>query len=270
MCTPLMTAAWLTLPGVLAALLAGVTAALLVPSPARQLARARADPKASAAKGPVPPWRGWLSARPDAAPAPRRIAVAVAGGVAVGLGLRALGVPGAVSMAVVPVVVAAVVVALGKLEPRTAQRRRERLARDLPHALALMSACLHAGMPLRSAVGAVAESFEGPVGEDLSQVLALMNLGTGDAEAWATLRDSPEWRPAAMDLTRSFESGTRTVEVLLQHARDATTRRHAAIEISAKAVGVRSVLPLMTCFLPAFLLLGVVPAVASALLNAFP
>ena len=35
------------------------------------------------------------------------------------------------------------------------------------------------------------------------------------------------------------------------------------------AVGVRSVLPLMTCFLPAFLLLGVVPTVASAVLHAF-
>jgi hypothetical protein len=32
---------------------------------------------------------------------------------------------------------------------------------------------------------------------------------------------------------------------------------------------VRSVLPLMTCFLPAFLLLGVLPTVVSAVLHAF-
>jgi hypothetical protein len=35
-------------------------------------------------------------------------------------------------------------------------------------------------------------------------------------------------------------------------------------------VGVRSVLPLMICFLPAFLLLGVLPSVVSAILKAFP
>jgi hypothetical protein len=32
---------------------------------------------------------------------------------------------------------------------------------------------------------------------------------------------------------------------------------------------VRSVLPLMTCFIPAFLLLGVVPTVVSAVVQAF-
>ena len=35
----------------------------------------------------------------------------------------------------------------------------------------------------------------------------------------------------------------------------------AAAEERARRVGVRSVLPLMTCFLPAFLLLGVVPII---------
>jgi hypothetical protein len=33
---------------------------------------------------------------------------------------------------------------------------------------------------------------------------------------------------------------------------------------------VRSVLPLMTCFIPSFMLLGIVPAVVSAVFNALP
>ena len=33
---------------------------------------------------------------------------------------------------------------------------------------------------------------------------------------------------------------------------------------------VRSVVPLMMCFIPSFLLLGIVPAVVSAVLNALP
>ena len=44
--------------------------------------------------------------------------------------------------------------------------------------------------------------------------------------------------------------------------------RHGQVEEAARRVGVRSVLPLMVCFIPAFLLLGIVPTVASAVLNA--
>jgi pilus assembly protein TadC len=41
--------------------------------------------------------------------------------------------------------------------------------------------------------------------------------------------------------------------------RDARVRAEAA----ARSAGVRAVLPLVACFLPAFLLIGVVPVVAS-------
>jgi hypothetical protein len=37
----------------------------------------------------------------------------------------------------------------------------------------------------------------------------------------------------------------------------------------ASIVGVRSVLPMMICFIPSFMLLGIVPAVISAIFNAF-
>jgi pilus assembly protein TadC len=59
------------------------------------------------------------------------------------------------------------------------------------------------------------------------------------------------------------------VAALRSHAAAARERRRAALQQAARAVGVRSVLPLTTCFLPAFLLLGIVPTVASAVLHAF-
>jgi hypothetical protein len=37
----------------------------------------------------------------------------------------------------------------------------------------------------------------------------------------------------------------------------------------AKGVRVRSVLPMIMCFIPSFMLLGIVPAVVSAVFNAF-
>jgi hypothetical protein len=37
----------------------------------------------------------------------------------------------------------------------------------------------------------------------------------------------------------------------------------------AKGVRVRSVLPMIMCFIPSFMLLGIVPAIVSAVFNAF-
>ena len=91
-----------------------------------------------------------------------------------------------------------------------------------------------------------------------------------DAVAWRALRDHPTLGPAAVDFARSVESGTMLAETLLHHARSARLARRSDIEASAKAVGVRCVLPLMLCFLPAFLLLGVIPTVVSAFVANVP
>ncbi len=154
---------------------------------------------------------------------------------------------------------------LGRLEPSAAKRRREQLIMETPQALDLMAACLAAGMPIRTAGRAVAGAFSGPVGDDLDRALALAELGTSDAQAWLALRDHPQLGPAAQDLARSVESGTMMVEGLRHHAATARESRRAALLVRARGVGVRSVLPLMTCFIPSFLLLGVVPTVVSAL-----
>lgn len=255
----------------LAALLVGLAAALWVTSPARVVSRADGVAAEDVGRAGPATALAWLQGRPDAPSLSRRAALALVAAVAVGVGMQAGGDRLAVvGWALAPVVMTVCVVVLGRLEPSRTRRRREQLRADLPHALELMSACLAAGMPLRAAASAVAGCFEGPVADDLHQVLALVNLGTSDIEAWASLGSSPEWRPTVVDLVRSVESGTMMVEVLVHHARDARRARSAAIEVRAKAVGVRSVLPLMVCFLPAFLLVGVIPTVASALLNALP
>ena len=54
-------------------------------------------------------------------------------------------------------------------------------------------------------------------------------------------------------------------EVLEVHAAEARALRRARREMAARTVGVRSVLPLVCCFLPAFILVGVVPIIAATL-----
>lgn len=257
-------------PGsVLAALLAGLAVALFINSPPAAVSRAlsRGSDVDGSPKAVLLPR--WVRPRPDAASPGQRALVASMGGIAVGLALRALGGEfEQLGWVVIPIMAVVGTVVLGRLEPGASRRRQQRLIGDLPQALELLSACLAAGMPPRQATSAVASSFDGPVAEDLGQVMSLVNLGVSDAEAWRVLRSHPQWGAAAIDLARSVESGTMMVEALVHHARQARNDRRAALEVRAKAVGVRSVLPLMTCFLPAFMLIGVVPTVASAVMTA--
>ena len=100
-------------------------------------------------------------------------------------------------------------------------RPRDRLGRPLvegPQALELLAACLAAGLPARTACSAVVQSFDGPVADDLGQVLSLMELGVADVDAWRVLDDHPQLGLAAADLARSVESGTSMVEGLQHHA----------------------------------------------------
>lgn len=219
-------------------------------------------------------WSGklqWLlTGRSDAPPLRRRLPVGLAAGASLGaLGWLRLDI-GASALLVGAVTVLAAVLTLGWLEPGATRRRRAQLVVDTPQALDLMSACLASGLPLRSAAEAVVAVMDGPVAEDLHEVMAATRLGSGDVEAWLGLRSHPELGPAATDLARSCESGTMVVEALNEHARLAREKRRAAVQLRARVVGVRSVLPMMICFLPAFLLIGVVPAVGSAILGAFP
>lgn len=145
------------------------------------------------------------------------------------------------------------------------RRRRRALVAQLPGCLDLLAAALDAGVPLRAAVAHVAELAPEPSAGLLRGVLAHLEIGRSDAQAWTTLRADPVWGGTARDLARCADSGAAIAAVLSVHAADARARRRAQREAAARTTGVRSVLPLVCCFLPAFVLVGVVPIVAATL-----
>lgn len=215
-----------------------------------------------------PPSTRWLSGRPDAVPLARRLGLGVALGAVAALLAQRVGLPPVWAWPAAPLVAVGVVVGLGRIEPQAARQRRQVLVLQTPQALELMASCLAAGLPVRAACGVVVDAFDGPVAEDLGRVRSSTDLGVPEAQAWLQLADHDQLGPAAADLARSVESGTLLVDTQRHHAVQARARREAALQVVARGVGVRSVLPLMTCFIPAFLLLGVVPTVASALARA--
>jgi pilus assembly protein TadC len=251
----------------LCAAFTGLAVLLLLRHPAGQLRRmTRGRSKLAAV---VAPMLRLLRGRADAPPLIRRLLLSMVGVLALGLAAARIdGWLGGSLWFALPVVAATGVLGLGWLEPRSARRRREQLIMEVPQALELMAACLVAGLPARTACAAVVRTFDGPVADDLGQVLALLELGVGDVAAWQALRDHPHLGLAAADLARSVESGTSTVQGLRHHAAAAREVRRSELQVLARAVGVRSVLPLMMCFIPSFLLLGIVPAVVSAVFNA--
>ena len=84
-------------------------------------------------------------------------------------------------------------------------------------------------------------------------------------DAWLSLGKHPVVGPLARDLARAVDSGAAVQTVLSRRGNEIQSERRAAVEARAKAVGVRTVIPLGLCFLPAFLLLGIVPVVAGLL-----
>jgi pilus assembly protein TadC len=208
-----------------------------------------------------------ITPRDGSPPTEQRLALGLAAGVAVPLGLHAL----IGTMAVLwtaPVAALVVFVAAGHLESSAARRRRVQLIDDLPGSLDLLSAAMAAGLPLRSAVREVIAVTDGPLAEDLNGVLAGIDLGRSDADAWRSLRDHPALGSISIDMARSVRSGTMIAATLQRHAAIARSSRRGSREARARTVGVRSVPPLMLCFVPAFLLISVVPIAAAGILQA--
>jgi len=154
---------------------------------------------------------------------------------------------------------------LDRLEPQAARDERARQVSDLPLVLDLLGACLVGGAPLSEAVRAVAAAVGGPVGRRLDTVVASLAVGTPPADAWAALASGgPEdpLAPAARALARAADGGAPVAASVVRLAVEARAAARSHGEQAARRAGVLVVAPLGMCFLPAFVLLGVVPVVA--------
>ncbi len=152
---------------------------------------------------------------------------------------------------------------LGRLEPRHVRLRRSRLVAQAPLVADLLAACLAAGAPTVVATATVADAIGEPAAGSLRNVVAALRLGADPVLAWSVLGEEPGLRSIAVAVARSSRSGAPLAAVLGHAAADLRREARLHVEVAARAAGVRAVAPLAACFLPAFLLLGVVPLVVS-------
>lgn len=161
---------------------------------------------------------------------------------------------------------AAVAVGVYLVAGRERPERPDRLmTAQLPDALDFLAVALEAGAPLSTAVAAVAEVSPQPTAGFLHGLARATQLGADAAESWSALGGHPVWGRAAAEVARSARSGTTLVDALRVHATEARQEYRDRTIKAARTVGVKSVLPLMVCFLPAFVLVGVVPIIVGLL-----
>lgn len=149
-------------------------------------------------------------------------------------------------------------------QPTPRQRAHQRrFAAELPFTIDLVAAALRAGSTPDSAVRTVAQASGGPVGGCLTRVEQALRAGAAPGDAWAHLGDSGAARRVVRAAQRSGHSGASLGGALARVADDLRTDAVLAAEARARTAGVLVVLPLGLCFLPAFVLTGLVPVIVA-------
>lgn len=126
----------------------------------------------------------------------------------------------------------------------------------------LLAACLRAGLPVPTAIAAVAGELPPAAAQALRSSADLLSLGASPHTAWSPAINCPDTAALARGARRTAQSGTALADLVTDLA--ATVRANAAdlAEATAQRAGVLITVPLGVCFLPAFVCLGIAPVVA--------
>lgn len=130
--------------------------------------------------------------------------------------------------------------------------------------LDLLGSMLQAGLPVSRALEVVAPAA-GPSARTLVRVAAALRLGVAWESAWPSLDRGTALAELKDSLHFAVGTGAPSAELLFARARQLRRARHRELERRAAALGVRLVVPLGVCSLPAFLCLGVIPVLLAML-----
>jgi Flp pilus assembly protein TadB len=153
--------------------------------------------------------------------------------------------------------------------PRRVSRARGRqrvvASGDWPLAIDVLAACLGAGATITSAVTAAAAAAPLPLAQAMLNVAAALRDGRPPDEVWAAAaRSCSELDGVAGALRRTTVSGAANAGELMRLAARERARRSAVMRRAVGRASTWVVLPLGACFLPAFVLVGVVPVLIGA------
>lgn len=154
-----------------------------------------------------------------------------------------------------------------------ARRGRVRPARmpvtgDLPVVIGLLAAGVRAGATVQGCLPPVARSVGGGLGAELSAVAERLRLGADPEQAWRRSALPAPLAAVGRDLARAADTGAPVADLLDRHVTDLRRVLRARATARVERLGVLVVAPLGLCFLPAFVLIGIVPMAAGLLAQA--
>ncbi|MBD8078884.1 type II secretion system F family protein [Cellulosimicrobium arenosum] len=145
--------------------------------------------------------------------------------------------------------------------PVVAAEPEESGAVEIGVLLELLAAAVRAGSSLPRALGAVGSAIGGPDGAALGRVGAALVLGSSWDAAWTGA--SPRLDVVRRALRPAWLHGAAPAQSLRTAGVALRQDRVAAARTASARLGVHLVLPLGACFLPAFVLLGLLPVLLS-------
>ena len=144
--------------------------------------------------------------------------------------------------------------------------RSERLLRDLPDAIDLLTISVESGLGFDAAVQQVARNTEGPLADEFSRVLREMQIGQGRADALRALGERtnvPDVRSFIGAMVQADSFGIPVSQVLRVQSSEMRVKRRQRAEEKAQQVPVKITVPLIFCILPTLFIAVMGPAVLS-------
>lgn len=161
----------------------------------------------------------------------------------------------------------AALAAAGILGPRLwlgaqASRHQAAVARELPRVAGLLALGTESGLELLEAIRLAAPLSPGPVGEALGRAMAEMDAGRETVPALRAVAarvGGPETRAFVASVVQGLELGAPVARVLRTLADSLVTKRRQTLEARINSLSLRLTVVTVTLFVPALLVLTVLP-----------
>lgn len=141
-------------------------------------------------------------------------------------------------------------------------QRMERIRRELPDALDMLTITVEAGLAFDAALAQVARNTEGPLAAEFFRVLQEMQIGMGRMEALRGLGERanlPELRGFVTSMVQADAFGIPIANVLRVQAKEMRVKRSQRAEEQAMKVPVKILFPLIFCILPTLFVVVIGP-----------
>ena len=145
----------------------------------------------------------------------------------------------------------------------TASSRTEKMQKELPDAIDLLTISVESGLGFDAALMQVAQNTTGALAGEFSRCLREMQLGVGRSEALRALGDRssmPDLRSFVSAMVQADAFGIPVGQVLRVQSSEIRTKRRQWAEEMAMKVPVKIVVPLIFCILPTLFIAVLGPA----------